>query len=332
MTKTANDEYGIGAVSRLTGLSDHTIRAWERRYRAVVAERSASGRRVYRTADVEKLRLLKLLTDRGVAISQVAAESAEELKLRLASMDDISVRAGLDELSVALLGDFLPARVRDRGGRVGSLTFAIAETDPGRFEADLARQKVDAVVIEIPTIAPDTLETVQRFRELSGAEHCVLVYTFGRSRDAEALTAAGVTLLRAPVRLDEIAMSLVKIAALAPLARDAAEAAPGGDAEIPPADVGTLPPRRYSADELAALSGISSDIDCECPQHLASLVAELTAFEIYSAGCASRDDDDRALHEYLHRTTAAARASIEEALARVVEAEGIRILKHPDTK
>jgi len=325
MARTANDEYGIGAVSRLTGLSDHTIRAWERRYQAVVAERSDSGRRVYRTADVEKLRLLKLLTDRGVAISQVAAESAEELKLRLASMNDISVRAGLDELSVALLGDFLPTQVRDRGGRLGSLSFAIAETDPARFEADLARQQVDALVLEVPTIGPDTVEVVQRFRELAGAEHCVLVYTFGRSRDADGLAAAGVTLLRAPVRLDEIAMSLVKIAALAPLSREPLEAPPTEDALSQSEDDATPPPRRYSADELAVLSGISSDIDCECPQHLASLVAELTAFEIYSAGCANRDDDDRALHEYLHRTTAAARAAIEEALARVVEAEGIRL-------
>ncbi len=64
--KSQGDEYGIGAVAKLTGLSDHTIRVWERRYEAVVAGRSDSGRRVYRTADVEKLRLLKLLTDKGV--------------------------------------------------------------------------------------------------------------------------------------------------------------------------------------------------------------------------------------------------------------------------
>ena len=32
--------YGIGAVSRLTGLTDHTIRVWERRYSAVIAARA----------------------------------------------------------------------------------------------------------------------------------------------------------------------------------------------------------------------------------------------------------------------------------------------------
>ena len=44
--------HGIGAVARLTGLSDHTIRAWERRYGAVVARRAANGRRVYTEGDI----------------------------------------------------------------------------------------------------------------------------------------------------------------------------------------------------------------------------------------------------------------------------------------
>ena len=80
MSDSGKDHYGIGAVARLTGLSDHAIRVWERRYGAVVAARSASGRRLYVPADVEKLRLLKLLTDRGVAIGTIAGDSSEQLK------------------------------------------------------------------------------------------------------------------------------------------------------------------------------------------------------------------------------------------------------------
>ena len=57
--------------------------------------------------------------------------------------------------------------------------------------------------------------------------------------------------------------------------------------------------------------------------HLAQLVGDLTAFEIYSASCANRDEEDAALHRYLHHTTARARALIEEALERVATAEGI---------
>ena len=45
----------------MTGLTDHTIRVWERRYSAVVAERADNGRRQYSEQDVEKLGLLKRL-------------------------------------------------------------------------------------------------------------------------------------------------------------------------------------------------------------------------------------------------------------------------------
>ena len=49
-SKTAEKEqtYTIGAVARLTGLTDHTIRVWERRYGTVVAERARNGRQAAR--------------------------------------------------------------------------------------------------------------------------------------------------------------------------------------------------------------------------------------------------------------------------------------------
>ena len=72
------NEYGIGAVARLTGLTDHAIRVWERRYGAVVARRAANGRRVYGLADVEKLRLLKSLTDSGLSIGQIAGDTVDD--------------------------------------------------------------------------------------------------------------------------------------------------------------------------------------------------------------------------------------------------------------
>ena len=51
----------------------------------------------------------------------------------------------------------------------------------------------------------------------------------------------------------------------------------------------------------------------------------LVAFESYSAECENRSSEDAALHAYLHATTAQARAMLEDALTRVVEAEGIEL-------
>jgi MerR family transcriptional regulator, light-induced transcriptional regulator len=63
--------YPIATVSRLTGLPLDTIRAWERRYGAVVPERGPRGR-VYTDAQLQRLRLLSALVAHGHTIGQVA--------------------------------------------------------------------------------------------------------------------------------------------------------------------------------------------------------------------------------------------------------------------
>jgi len=66
-------------------------------------------------------------------------------------------------------------------------------------------------------------------------------------------------------------------------------------------------------------------VRCECPHHLVQLVSNLAAFETYSQECENRNADDAALHAFLHAATAHARATLESALARVIEAEGIEL-------
>jgi MerR family transcriptional regulator, light-induced transcriptional regulator len=69
----------IGVVAERTGLSPDLLRVWERRYRAVEPSRSLDGQRYYSDADVERLRLLRLATQAGRSISQVASLTTEEL-------------------------------------------------------------------------------------------------------------------------------------------------------------------------------------------------------------------------------------------------------------
>lgn len=63
--------YPIRAVAQMTGLSLDTLRAWERRYEAVVPERGPRGR-VYSDADVARLRSLGMLVSRGYSIGAIA--------------------------------------------------------------------------------------------------------------------------------------------------------------------------------------------------------------------------------------------------------------------
>ncbi len=72
--------YTIGTLSGLTGLSHHTIRAWERRYNALTPGRSDTNRRIYNQSDLERLALLKRVVELGHSIGQVANLSTDQLR------------------------------------------------------------------------------------------------------------------------------------------------------------------------------------------------------------------------------------------------------------
>jgi DNA-binding transcriptional MerR regulator len=103
--------YPIRAVARITGLSVDTLRAWERRYRAVVPTRDDRGR-VYSGADIDRLKQLAVLVGRGHAIGTIAGLSTDEL-LRLIDGSD-ALTAGRDETAAADLTALL--RALDRYG------------------------------------------------------------------------------------------------------------------------------------------------------------------------------------------------------------------------
>lgn len=70
----------IGSAERETGLSKDTLRMWERRYGFPQPVRDTFGERVYPMEQVEKLRLLKQLLDRGHRPGKIIGSSADELR------------------------------------------------------------------------------------------------------------------------------------------------------------------------------------------------------------------------------------------------------------
>lgn len=314
--------YGIGAVSRLTGLTDHTIRVWERRYSAVVTARAPNGRRQYTEDDVQKLGLLKLLTDRGIAISHIAGDSIDELREQAESLRDLAAGAEPAALSIAVLGDFLPRQLLEHKGGTEPLEIRIADSSRERFAADLRQQPVDVVVLERPVLDAETLAEMQRHLSESGSAQGVIVYSFGRTRDIEAAARKGIVALRAPVGVDELRDATARTTL--PNNRAVRDSRPAEETPTPWEFSGSVAARRFSPQQLANLAATQNDVECECPKHLAQLVSDLSAFEIYSDRCSNRDDEDAALHRYLHRVTAEARALVETALQKVAEAEGLR--------
>jgi methanogenic corrinoid protein MtbC1 len=78
----------IGKVVQATGLSAHTIRAWERRYGAVTPVRSAGGTRRYSRTDVSRLTLLGRAVSAGYAIGSIVGLGEQALFSLISAADD----------------------------------------------------------------------------------------------------------------------------------------------------------------------------------------------------------------------------------------------------
>jgi DNA-binding transcriptional MerR regulator/methylmalonyl-CoA mutase cobalamin-binding subunit len=79
--------YGIKKAAKLSGVSEYTLRAWERRYSIIIPFRSESNRRLYSEYDINKLKLLRKLTERGIQISNLSSLSINDLKGLLNRVD-----------------------------------------------------------------------------------------------------------------------------------------------------------------------------------------------------------------------------------------------------
>lgn len=74
----------IRVAARRAGLTPATLRAWERRYAAVLPERTQGGQRLYSDAQVDRLTLLRRATEGGRSIQQLAGLSDEDLQALVA--------------------------------------------------------------------------------------------------------------------------------------------------------------------------------------------------------------------------------------------------------
>lgn len=83
--------YTIQMASKISGVGVHTIRAWEKRYKALVPIRDSSGHRIYTKTDIEKLMLLSELCLLGYTISKVAKFEIPDLKNILRDLGKIDI-------------------------------------------------------------------------------------------------------------------------------------------------------------------------------------------------------------------------------------------------
>jgi MerR family transcriptional regulator, light-induced transcriptional regulator len=137
----------IGVVAERTGVSVHVLRAWEKRHAVVLPQRTESGRRLYSDADVQRLRLLRVLTESGRSIGQVAHLSTAALE-RLAREDEVERGVGSRLVSgepVAAPGAQAPAPATP-GSPADPAAAAAAAAVAGALEAS---ERMDAARLNL---------------------------------------------------------------------------------------------------------------------------------------------------------------------------------------
>jgi DNA-binding transcriptional MerR regulator/methylmalonyl-CoA mutase cobalamin-binding subunit len=175
----------IGVVSGRCGIAQDVLRAWERRYGAVVPHRTPTGRRLYTDDDIRRCRLLRELVRAGRRISDVARLPLAALEGLIA--EDRDGTAPSPPRPAACARDSVEAGLR-----------AIRDLDG----AELRRVLTDASLAMSPAALREDLlaallrETGRRWREGSlriAHEHLVtaVVRSFVGARRAESPPAAG---------------------------------------------------------------------------------------------------------------------------------------------
>ncbi len=304
--------YRSGAVARLTGIPVQTLRVWERRYKIVGPRQSATGQRQYSPEDVARLTVIKRLVDSGHAIGSIATLDLDSLQSMLAKVARAPGSAAMTPVRVVIVGEALAMRVEHF--HLAALQIVATTPRPeGAVEA-LRGLTADVLLVALPTLNRDSAQAIRSLAQQVGPQKVIVEYGFGAQRVEQELRALGCSLVHAPVDIDELE-SLCRLQPAAARSR-----VPDLLPEIDPAA-----PRRFDHKTLAEISLASVVLNCECPHHIAELLVQLGNFETYSAECESRTPADAALHHYLKEVTGNARALLEEALVRVVEAEGISL-------
>lgn len=107
----------IGAVAKRTGVSEHTLRMWERRYGSLARTRAKGGGRLYGEREVQRILLLRDLVALGHSIGQIATLSDDELKRALLAAPG---SGAADAVGARPAGEG-PGAAAFRGARAGEL-------------------------------------------------------------------------------------------------------------------------------------------------------------------------------------------------------------------
>ncbi|MFY9138852.1 MerR family transcriptional regulator [Zwartia sp.] len=320
--ESKNHNYRIGTISKLAGIPVPTLRVWESRYAAFTPIKTEGQHRLYGEEDLLRATLIKQLCDEGHGISTIANLNVQALsqlhhKHRNGKAIEVSP-ARAQQVTMAVIGLGLARRIEAKKFALDLLASSIEVTDifsdleaaqAGTFE-----KPAEILLIKVNTLHEIVMHEIEVVKATNKATQVIVIYNYGREQVAHAMRAAGMLVRREPIsdyELGELIRSILTVEANHTLR------------EVTPSAM--IPARKYSDETLARVAGISTNVLCECPKHVAEIIAQLASFEQYSQECLNKSTEDAHLHAYLTSVSGSARALFEHALEKVAQHEGIEL-------
>ncbi|MFY7980053.1 MAG: MerR family transcriptional regulator [Limnohabitans sp.] len=316
--------FRIGAVSQATAIPVSTLRIWQTRYGAFSPVKTKGNQRLFGEHDVSKALLLKQLSAAGHGIGAIAHLDLVQLR-RLCSQDQRSAPASHAQtlpVCLAVVGLGLVNRLESPKFAAVLSQHRIQVTDVLE-DLKLAAHaplsdKPDVLLVKVSSLHETVLSAIGVLTRRHPFAQIIVLYNFASDLVVQSMKLAGMIVRRDPISDSELAELLQSILFVD---RDRAQEFGNQGAVIAS--------RKYSDQTLRRVAGISTNVLCECPRHVAELIAQLASFEEYSQECLNKNTEDAHLHSYLRSISGSARSLFENALEKIAQHEGIDLREMP---
>ena len=295
-----------------------TLRIWETRYGAFSPVKTEGKQRLFEELDVSKALLLKQLTNEGHAISAVANLEIAQLRrmCNLQKSSQHNATTNGSQVSLVVVGLGMANRIESRkfaaGFKPNSLKVTNVLADLATATDAALNEASQVLLIKVNTLQTEVHAAIQALIQKHRFAQTIVIYNFAPEAVVQTMKFSGLIVRREPISDSELAELIQSV-----LFVDQARAQEFGTSGT------VISSRKYSDETLMRVASISTNVLCECPRHVAELIAQLASFEEYSQECLNKNADDAHLHAYLHSISGSARSLFENALEKIARHEGI---------
>ena len=290
-----DDFYRIGSVAALTGIAVERLRAWERRHGFRPAHKN--GRTRFYSADqLEKLKKIKHLIDRGQTVSSVINLSESQLHQRLSAQPSptMSATAQTEDVfspKVGLVGANL-LQLEQRQDSTGHLDIVARWANlSALLDQGQQQEQPDVLVLQVPVLSSQEITKAQQ--ALPGCK-IISAYQFATAAELSRCQRQDAPVLKWPLDWREIEFTCLE------------------ESKRYLKSVGYAK-RRFSDEELIALS-VGDDDPNRPTQHLVEAIHQVNALAAFLQSCA--EENSNGTESDTHKSAALSDACGDAAYAR----------------